>query len=79
MASEPLPSDNDPTPERRKEDASFLPVVIISGIVIVLIFIVAVLVIKTRQQKIVPAKPNSSPTSQLLRQGPNPFIKATNV
>jgi len=74
MATEPLPSNNDPTPERRKGDSSFLPVVIISGIVIVLILIVAVLVIKGRQHKIVPAKSDTAPTSQVLYQGSNTFV-----
>jgi len=74
MAGEPLPSNNDPTPERRKGDSSFLPVVIISGIVIVLTLIVAVLVIKGRQHNIVPAKPNTAPTSQVLYQGSNTFV-----
>jgi hypothetical protein len=78
MASEPPPS-NDPTPERRKGDSSFLPVIIISGIVIVLILIVAVLMIKSRQHKIIPARSNSSPTSQVLQRGPNTLVETANV
>ena len=64
--SEPLPSNSDPTPEKRKGDSSFLPVVVMFAIAIVVILIGAIVFIKARQNKAVPNPSESHPTSQIM-------------
>jgi hypothetical protein len=64
--SDPLPSNNDPTPERRKGDSSFLPVVVMFAIAIIVILIGAIVFIKARQNKAVPAPGEPHPTSQIM-------------
>jgi heme/copper-type cytochrome/quinol oxidase subunit 2 len=64
--SEPLPSNNDPTPEERKGDSSFLPVVIMFAIAIIVILIGAIVFIKARQNKAVPNPREPHPTSQTM-------------
>lgn len=64
--TKPEPSPNDPTSNARKEDASFLPVVIISGIAIVVILLAAIFLIKGKKEKVVGPKPNPHPTSLII-------------
>jgi heme/copper-type cytochrome/quinol oxidase subunit 2 len=64
--SEPLPSNNDPSPEERKGDSSFLPVVVMFVIVIIVILIGAIVFIKARQSKAVPNPKEPHPTSQTI-------------
>ena len=66
----PTPSRNDPTPEARKEDASFLPVVVASAVAIIVILIAAIVFIRMRQSKAVPTAPDHHPTSQLYQPPP---------
>jgi hypothetical protein len=58
-------SRNDPTPHRRTGDARFLPVVIVSGIALILILIAAVVIINQRGKKMVPQDNTPHPTSSL--------------
>jgi len=64
--SDPLPSNNDPTPEKRKGDSSFLPVVAMFAIAIIVILIGAIVFIKVRQNKAVPNPKEAHPTSQTM-------------
>jgi flagellar basal body-associated protein FliL len=64
--SEPLPSNSDPSPEERKGDSSFLPVVVMFVIVIIVILIGAIVFIKARQNKAVPNPQEPHPTSQTM-------------
>jgi hypothetical protein len=59
------PTGNDPTPEARKGDSRFFPVVVIATIALILILIAAVLVVHRRGHKIVPVQENNHPTSSL--------------
>jgi hypothetical protein len=63
----PERSRNDPTPEARSGDSSFLPVVIVSCVVILLILIGAIVFIRSRKEKAVP--PHSAPhtTSEIIQ------------
>ncbi|WP_260737527.1 hypothetical protein [Tunturiibacter lichenicola] len=63
--TEPKPSNNDPTPEARESDSSFLPVVIAFAVAIIVILVAAIIFIKARQTKAVPNPQQSHPTSQL--------------
>jgi hypothetical protein len=65
--SEPQPSRSDPTPEERKGDSSFLPVVIAAGIALIIILLAAVVFIKARQTKVIPTPHDAHPTSQIQR------------
>lgn len=58
------PTRNDPTPELRKGDSRFLPVVILAGIALIVLLIAGVLLIRTKGHKIVPAG-QDHPTSSL--------------
>jgi hypothetical protein len=68
--SEPIRSNNDPTPEKRESDSSFLPVVIAFAVSILIILVIAIIFIKTRQTKAVPNPHESHPTSQLTSPPP---------
>jgi hypothetical protein len=59
------PTRNDPTPERRKGDSRFLPVVVLAGIALIVLLIAGILVIRSKGHKIVPAGQNQ-PTSSLV-------------
>lgn len=63
--STPTPSRNDPTPHRRRGDSSFLPVVIMAAIFLLIAFIAALILMRTRQNKIVPAPHQPTSTSQI--------------
>jgi hypothetical protein len=73
--SEPLPSNNDPNPEERKGDSSFLPVVIMFAIAIIVILIGAIVFIKARQNKAVPDPREPHPTSQIIPSSLRPQPK----
>lgn len=64
------PTRNDPTPEERKGDSRFLPVVIIAGIVLIVILIAAVVLIWGKGHKILPTDQDNRPTSSLSMQLP---------
>jgi flagellar basal body-associated protein FliL len=59
------PTGNDPTPEERKGDSRFLPVIILAGIALVVLLIAAVFLIKGKGTKVVPHEPDSHPTSSV--------------
>jgi hypothetical protein len=63
--SEPQPSRSDPTPEERKGDASFLPVVVAFVVTIAIIMIAAIVFLKIRQTKAIPTPHEAHPTSQI--------------
>jgi hypothetical protein len=63
-SDQPSPSRNDPTPEQRKGDARFLPVVIAAGIAIILILLAAIIFLKAKPEK---AIPKANPTSRLTQ------------
>jgi len=58
------PTRNDPTPEARKGDSRFLPVVILAAIALIVLLIGAVVLIKGKGHKIVPEQ-DSRPASSL--------------
>jgi hypothetical protein len=64
------PTLNDPTPEGRKGDSRFLPVVILAAIALILILIGAVVLIRGKGHKIVPQTQDSHPSSSLVIQNP---------
>jgi hypothetical protein len=59
------PTNNDPTPELRKGDSRFLPVVIIAGIALIVLLIAGVLIVRSKGHKMVPAGQGDHPTSSL--------------
>ncbi|RZU42751.1 hypothetical protein [Edaphobacter modestus] len=63
------PTRNDPTPEERKGDSRFLPVVIIAAIVLIVILIAAVVLIRGKGHKMIP-QDQDRPTSSLSMQLP---------
>ncbi|WP_158793573.1 hypothetical protein [Granulicella sp. L60] len=63
--SEPIPSNNDPTPEKRESDSSFLPVVIAFAVTILVILIAAIIFLRVRQTKAIPDPKQPHPTSQI--------------
>jgi hypothetical protein len=79
--SEPRPSLSDPTPEERKGDSSFLPVVIAAGIVLIVILVAALIFLKVRQTKAIPKANDPHPTSQIVqpRMHPSPQLRLTVV
>lgn len=68
--SEPQPSNSDPTPEERKGDSSFLPVVIAAGVAIIVILVAALIFLKVRGEKAIPAVKDQHPTSQVMPAPP---------
>ena len=58
------PTRNDPTPELRKGDSRFLPVVILAGIALIVLLIAGVLLIHSKGSKVAPAT-TDRPTSSL--------------
>jgi hypothetical protein len=62
----PAPSNNDPRPEERASDSSFLPVVISFAVAILVILVAAIIFIKARQTKAVPNPKEPHPTSQTM-------------
>jgi hypothetical protein len=64
--SEPKPSRNDPAPEERKGDSSFLPVVIAAGVAIIVILVAALIFLKARENKSIPAVKDPHPTSWVI-------------
>jgi hypothetical protein len=67
MTTPPERSTNDPTPQARTGDSSFMPVVIISGIVILLILIGSILFFHSKKEKAVPLHDAPHKTSQVLQ------------
>lgn len=58
---------NDPTPEARKGDSRFLPVVILSLIALIVILAIAVVLVRDKGHKIIPTEqPNRSSLIQVL-------------
>jgi len=64
------PTRNDPTPQRRKGDSRFLPVVIIAAIVLVIILIASIVLIGGKGNKMVPNEQDSHPKSSLVASLP---------
>lgn len=64
------PSRNDPTPEARKGDSRFLPVVILAAIALIILLIGAVVLIRGKGHKIVPQSQDNQPSSSLVIQVP---------
>jgi cell division protein FtsN len=65
--SEPQPSRNDPTPEERKGDSRFLPVVIAAAIAVIVILVAALIFLKARQTHAIPNVNDTHPTSQFVQ------------
>jgi hypothetical protein len=63
---EPEPSRNDPNPQQRKGDSSFLPVVIAAAIAVIVILVAALIFLKARQSKTIPATNQPHPTSRFV-------------
>ena len=75
--TKPMSSNNDPTPEARESDSSFLPVVIAFAVAIIVILVAAIIFIRARQTKALPNPHESHPTSQLTSPVPTigqPYI-----
>ncbi len=72
--SDPQPSRNDPSPQARKGDSSFLPVVIAFAVAILVILVAAIFFIKARQTKVIPNPHQPHPTSQLIPPAPYPHV-----
>jgi hypothetical protein len=66
----PERSNNDPTPKARTGDSSFLPVVIVSFVVILLLLIGAIVFIKSRKEKAVPLHSAPHTTSEIIQSEP---------
>jgi hypothetical protein len=64
------PTRNDPTPEERKGDSRFLPVVILAAIALIILLIGAVVLIRGKGHKIVPQSQDNHPTSSLVMRTP---------
>jgi cell division protein FtsN len=65
--SEPQPSRNDPTPEERKGDSRFLPVVIAAAIAVIIILVAALIFLKARQTNAIPKANDTHPTSRFVQ------------
>jgi len=64
------PTRNDPTPEERKGDSRFLPVVILAAIALIIILIGAIVLIRGKGHKIVPQSQDNRPSSSLVMRVP---------
>jgi hypothetical protein len=64
------PTRNDPTPEERKGDSRFLPVVILAAIALIIILIGAIVLIRVKGHKIVPQSQDNGPSSSLVMRVP---------
>lgn len=64
------PTRNDPTPEERKGDSRFLPVVILAVIALIIILIGAIVLIRGKGHKIVPQSQDNHPSSSLVMKVP---------
>jgi hypothetical protein len=64
------PTRNDPTPEERKGDSRFLPVVILAAIALIIILIGALVLIRGKGHEIVPQPQDNHPTSSLGMRTP---------
>ncbi|HTH53378.1 MAG TPA: hypothetical protein VL495_05475 [Edaphobacter sp.] len=65
--SDPIdPTRNDPTPQRRKGDSRFLPVVIIAAIALILILIASVALIGGKGKRLIPHGQDNHPESTLI-------------
>jgi cell division protein FtsN len=73
--SEPRPSRNDPTPEERKGDSRFLPVVIAAAIAVIVILVAALIFLKVRQTNAIPNANDSRPTSRIVQPPPHTLSK----
>lgn len=62
----PQRSRNDPTPERRREDVSFIPLLIVFAVTLVVVLILGIIYVRNRHAGTIhePVQPHSS--SQLL-------------
>jgi hypothetical protein len=66
--TQPLASNNDPTPEKRKSDSAFLPVVIAFVVTVLALLAAAVIYVKVRQTKTISHEPDPHPTSQIWQR-----------
>ena len=64
------PTRNDPTPEERKGDSRFLPVVILAAIALIIILIGAIVLIRGKGHTIVPQSQDNHPSSSLVMKVP---------
>jgi cell division protein FtsN len=74
--SEPQPSRNDPTPEERKGDSRFLPVVIAAAIAVIVILVAALIFLKAKQTNAIPKANDTHPTSQFVQPRLQPWSRA---
>jgi hypothetical protein len=78
--SDPQQSNNDPSPEERKGDSSFLPVVVAFAVALLVILAAVITFVKIRQNKAIPNPHTTHPTSRLVLpqskppSQPNPYL-----
>ncbi len=60
------PTNNDPTPEERKGDSRFLPVIIVAAIALIVILIASIILVNGKGKKMVPHNQDEHPTSSLV-------------
>jgi cell division protein FtsN len=63
------PTRNDPTPDGRRGDSRFLPVVIVAAVTLIVLLIAAVVLIRGKGHKMIP-QDQDRPTSSLSMQPP---------
>jgi hypothetical protein len=69
----PAPPNNDPTPEERPSDSSFLPVVVAFAVPILVVLVAAIIFLQARQAKAIPNPKEPHPTSQIMPLMPRPI------
>jgi hypothetical protein len=70
--AEPTRSNSDPPPEARESPYSFLPVIIACVVAIVVILTAAIIFLKAKATKVVPAPIPSHSTLQIIQPGNQP-------
>jgi hypothetical protein len=71
----PSPSPSDPTPQRRIGDAPMKPVIIAAIVTILIILVGAIILIKTRQTKVVPKATAPHRTTQMTPYSRTPVLQ----
>jgi cell division protein FtsN len=73
--SVPQPSRNDPTPQERKGDSRFLPVVVAAAIAVIVILLAALIFLKVRKTGAIPKANDAGPTSQIVQPRLQPSLQ----
>jgi hypothetical protein len=61
------PSPSDPTPQRRVGDVDMRPVIIAFFVTVLIILVAAIILLKTRQTKIIPKATDPHPTTHMTQ------------